>query len=215
MQVRDLNFFVARHGEDEGLLRYQEMIHKRIETWNSRSPQEQEVVNKSRGKTYAQMVSKHGVDAANEIMRKRSQSAPISRESMDFFIQLDNSLPLQISEKSVTGYKGREQWVKYSNGLFFVDYIVENCIIEYYGSYWHADPTMFSGDDWHSAKQSTARDIWETDRERIDILSALGYNVLLVWSSKVKADLLFEINKCKDFLNEHLQDSNPKIIRDS
>jgi G:T-mismatch repair DNA endonuclease (very short patch repair protein) len=58
-------------------------------------------------------------------------------------------------------------------------------VIEYYGDYWHANPTRFNaGDIVHHG--ITAGEIWERDRSRIDSLENLGYHVYIVWEHDFK-----------------------------
>ena len=205
IQTRDLDFYIDTYGEDEGTYRYQEIIQKRLASWYSRSEEDRNARNNRKGRTYLQLIEKYGGDPAFDIIQKRLVSNPaVSKESKDFFRKLDSAVCPGISKKSVTGYKGPERWIKHSQGIFFVDYIVENCIIEYNGSYWHADKRLFEAEDWHSGARKTVKEIRKQDEERLDILQKLGYKILIIWSTDVNKNSINEINKCKDFLNEHI-----------
>lgn len=62
-----------------------------------------------------------------------------------------------------------------------------NLVIEIYGDYWHANPTQHNPLDvfYRYEGRQTAQEIWDKDRERIEIFTNLGYNVEIVWESEV------------------------------
>jgi hypothetical protein len=60
-----------------------------------------------------------------------------------------------------------------------------NFVIEYYGDYWHANPNKYKADDIvHHNK--TAKEIWDRDSFRLDLLKTNGYTVHVVWQSDYK-----------------------------
>jgi hypothetical protein len=213
IQVRDLNYYINAYGEDIGYHKYQTTIQSRLSKWYNKSQIERETINKSKGRTYQQLIEKFGEDAANSIIEKRLISNPsISTESKIFFKQLDENLSYELSNISITGYKCPERWINSNGKMYFLDYIINNCVIEYNGSFWHADSRLFKENDWHSGVKKLAKEIWQNDKEKLDTLVKLGYNVLTIWSLDVKEDIQKEINKCKDFLREHLSTSDQGTV---
>lgn len=203
MQTRNLDFFVAKYGTDKGLQLFENAVQSRLTTWFNRSPLERGIINASKGRTYAQLVASHGIDIANDIISRRMKNSSVSTESKNFFKLLDESLPDTLSKNSATGYKTPEFWIKTSDNFYFVDYKIGNCIIEYNGSYWHADNRMYKENDWHSGKKQYVKEIWNYDKKRIDDIENLGYNVLSVWGIDAQTDVTTAINLCKDFINEN------------
>lgn len=206
IQSRDLLYFCNRYGDTDGLIKFNNMIQQRIDTWLERPLEERLIINASKGRTYEQMVLKHGHDIANDIIRRRCHSingGSISVESMNFFKELEQELPEYFFHNSITGYKGNERWILCDNKLYYVDYIINNCVIEFNGSFWHADPRKFSPNTWHSVCNKTAQDIWDQDNKRIDNLTRLGYNILTIWSDDIKENKQNVIKQCKEFLNEY------------
>lgn len=69
----------------------------------------------------------------------------------------------------------------------FPDFRFNNFIIEYNGTFWHADPKKFNADDivHHEIK---AKEIWERDENRRSIFKKLGYILIEVWSDDYKAN---------------------------
>ncbi len=72
--------------------------------------------------------------------------------------------------------------VNFDGGFYKPDIIVENKVIEYYGTYWHCHVSLFPDENninlstKHSAKYHR-----EHDEKRIKILTDSGYEVMIVW----------------------------------
>lgn len=63
-----------------------------------------------------------------------------------------------------------------------------NLIIEYNGDYWHCNPKKYKPDYYHQVKQATAKELWEYDKNKIDLIKKSGYNLEIVWESDLKSD---------------------------
>lgn len=59
-------------------------------------------------------------------------------------------------------------------------------IIEVYGDYWHCNPETFTADFYHPQLKMTAKEKWQKDLIRKTELETLGYEVTVVWESKLK-----------------------------
>jgi len=68
---------------------------------------------------------------------------------------------------------------------YIVDIIHDKKIVEFYGDFWHANPKTFkSSDDLkYGSFDKTAEKIWENDKQRIDFLKYLGYDILVIWET--------------------------------
>lgn len=77
-------------------------------------------------------------------------------------------------------------------------------IIEFYGDLWHANPKDFKEDDHpnYSKSNLTSKDIWERDKNRIDIMEKEGFKVKIVWEKDYHKDKNKVINECIKFINE-------------
>ena len=201
IQSRDHEYFVRRYGNIEGTYRYEKMMGERLNTWMAHSEEEREAINKSKGRTFMELVDSHGYEKAVAIRKSfHSANVSISRESRDFFMMLDLTLPDDIAKKTVHGAKSREWIISHENGIYFVDFKMKNKIIEYHGSYWHGDNRLFEVTDIHPSLKISIEQIHQNDKERIQIIESLGFKVLTVWSHDVSIDPIAEINKCKEFL---------------
>ena len=61
-----------------------------------------------------------------------------------------------------------------------------NLVIEYNGDYWHCNPKKYSEDYFHQVKNKTAKELWEYDNNKIDLIKSKGYNLVIVWESELK-----------------------------
>ena len=88
---------------------------------------------------------------------------------------------------------------------YFVDEINQEkkIIIEINGDYVHANPKKFKSDDIIRFYKTifTAAEKWESDKQKIDTLTSMGYRVITIWESddleEIKKQLKLEIS-CKN-----------------
>lgn len=85
-----------------------------------------------------------------------------------------------------------------------VDYFKDGKIIEFFGNYWHANPSMY---DKHATirKQSCAapaQDIWNAACRRLAALKNCGYEILVIWESKFTQNPKATIDKCRRFISD-------------
>lgn len=204
IQARDLTYYINKYGEDVGVLCYENMIKKRSQKWDKLSDEEKQIINKKKGKTHEELINIYGEYKAYEIIKSRFASLQngsiVSNESISFFQDLEKLIPEDLKEKSITGYKTKERWINVDNNFYFLDYVVNGCVIEYNGSFWHCDNRLYEEDYYHPCKKMYAKNIWEYDNKKIDNIKQLGYNVLVVWSYDIKKDRQKELAKCKEWL---------------
>jgi len=63
-----------------------------------------------------------------------------------------------------------------------------NLIIEYFGDYWHCNPIKYKEDYFNQKKNKYAKEIWEYDSKKIDLIRNNGYNLEVIWESELKND---------------------------
>lgn len=83
-------------------------------------------------------------------------------------------------------------------------YIPEmNLIIEYFGDYWHCNPIKYESDYYNQKKGKTASEIWDYDKQKLDLIIRMGYNLEVIWESELKHDnkKILEILKNYDSTN--------------
>lgn len=61
-----------------------------------------------------------------------------------------------------------------------------NLIIEYFGDYWHCNPDKYSADYVNKKKNLTAKEIWDYDTSKLELIKSYGYNLEVIWESELK-----------------------------
>jgi very-short-patch-repair endonuclease/predicted nucleic acid-binding Zn ribbon protein len=93
-----------------------------------------------------------------------------------------------------------EQLIQTDIGYFRVDALFPNqkLIVEYQGTWWHADPRKYGPDDRVGVDYSTpAQEIWERDARRKKALEGSGYAVCVIWESDWKSDPMIALESIK------------------
>jgi len=76
----------------------------------------------------------------------------------------------------------------YVVGRFVCDIFIPslNMVIEFYGDYWHCNPSIYKIDYFHKHKKKIASEIWEEDEIRVDYIKKRGYNLHIIWEKEYK-----------------------------
>jgi G:T-mismatch repair DNA endonuclease (very short patch repair protein) len=85
-----------------------------------------------------------------------------------------------------------------------IDFSLGNKLIEFYGDYWHANPSKYEERDVINTRKNgavSAADIWKQNKERKQALEALGYELFIVWEHDFKTQPNKVIEECNNFLN--------------
>lgn len=132
----------------------------------------------NKGFTYEESIKK-----ANQYLK------PTSKQSIYCFLELEKKLSIEIIKE-------------YPIDNFFVDgYNIENnLIIEYFGDYWHMNPEIYKDPELMIRGGKTAKEIWLYDQFRLKTFDDLGYNSIIIWESKWKADKNYYIEKIKSLI---------------
>jgi hypothetical protein len=170
-----LESYQNRYGKEEGLKRYNQRISKFKKTYNDKDVQIKEKENKSRGRTYKQLVEQFGEDTTNEIMDRR-----LSKFSMV------SKLEKEILDNLKGKFNFKKQYRIIDNGKnYYYDAQVDNVIIEVQGSYWHADKRIYKENDIvHDGK--TAKEIWKFDEHKKYVAEQNNFKILYIFEYDYK-----------------------------
>jgi G:T-mismatch repair DNA endonuclease (very short patch repair protein) len=61
-----------------------------------------------------------------------------------------------------------------------------NLIIEYFGDYWHCNPKKYNGDYFNQKKGMFAWELWDYDKDKLDLIRSNGYNLEVIWEGDLK-----------------------------
>jgi hypothetical protein len=179
---------VTKYGLEEGLRRYEEYCEKQKIT-----------------KSKDFVVSKYGLEAWNIICRKKAQVHDPVYVANKFNITLDEAVEKIMLKYKFHGHSQRElefvsrienmigpldhtsvkspfgRWCAEGRCYFVYDIKHGNCIIEFNGDYWHANPRIYRDTDLIMGKSASS--IWERDSLKLKNARDLGYNVMVIWEN--------------------------------
>jgi len=58
-------------------------------------------------------------------------------------------------------------------------------IIETNGDYWHMNPQTYAETDYNKSVHKTAKEIWDKDEKRNQVLLDAGYKIITIWESEI------------------------------
>jgi len=77
----------------------------------------------------------------------------------------------------------------------------QKLIVEFFGDYWHMNPTKYSKERVHNLMNKTAEFLWARDNRKIKELESLGYEVVVVWESDWNNEKEQQLKRIKDAFN--------------
>jgi len=193
--IRNLNYFAAKYGIDEGTKKYKSMCEKRsksssLKGYIERFGREEGVkefkrINKSRAITLEKYLIKYGEEGIKKyeeyITSKISSNNIISKISNEFLFEVENKTKMIIDRETPIG-------------KYIADGKNKNIIFEFFGDYWHKNP--FSG--------YTDFEKWKDDSAKIKYFLNVGYRVIIVWERSFKfirektIDLIYNFLETED-----------------
>lgn len=82
---------------------------------------------------------------------------------------------------------------------YYYDIFVKNKIIEFNGDFWHMNPSKYNENDM-AINNKTAKEIWESDNQKIKFAEKNGYDVMVVWEQDYRNNKDKVIEECINFL---------------
>lgn len=143
---------------------------KRIKQWYQDNPVQRELRSKHMKNTWK----------TNKIHQHPSSNE--SQAERDFIEQVKHNLMDVVFKKETLILDGHIITPDY----IYRDWENGNFIVEFYGDHWHANPIKYQADDIINPTNKTAKEIWQKDKERIELLEKHGYKVYIVWESDLK-----------------------------
>lgn len=194
-----LDNLIRRHGLTEGINIWHNYIKRQRYTCSKEYFLE----------TYGEQ---EGLEKYINFCNIRNSQNRIQQKCSQISLKLFNELKKEF-KNNVIFYNKDEYKVKTYNNVYFVDYYDKtlNIIIEFYGDYWHMNPSIYPKDTIQRIQHSTpilAENKWEKDKQRInDIQKTLNCKIIIVWESTYKQNrkttlqLLIDMINNKDKLN--------------
>lgn len=145
------------------------------------------------------MAKKKWRDKSKKNLIKRWQSGELDDKKIFFSERLKQTIR-EGKIKSVCVSKKEKEILKYIENLGFEvvgSYRIDtkicdifipslNLIIEYNGDYWHCNPKKYKSNYFNHKKNLFAKQIWEYDRNKLEIIRNNGYNLEVIWETDIK-----------------------------
>jgi quinol monooxygenase YgiN len=192
-QTRDLQWFINKYGDIDGLQRYNNM-------------------NGKRGRLLENYIRKYGKDVGLEKYLEACKNWKEGQRGI-----FNSSGQLEVEDflntifENVKGSRNEtgiiltdaEKTKELQNNTLYPDIIVnDKYIIQYNGDFWHANKTLFPDDSTVVGRvKKTAGLIREIDRQKNTIYVNRGYIVINIWDS----DWQTNKDKIKQYLKQEIQ----------
>ena len=124
----------------------------------------------------------------------------ISKQEIEFIDMLSSRLDDEILLKETIHYVDENNNHKW----FYPDVIIpkKNIIIEYNGSFWHADPNRYKDSECIIHDGIKASDIWKRDNIKKEYYEKMGYKLITVWGDNFISNKEECINETIDKINK-------------
>lgn len=199
----------SRYGYNLGTKKFKE----RQEKWqknivDSRTQEELDAMNKSKGKTFDELVQRHGQEKAELIIKRRLHkfsAGTASKESLKLFIPIYKHLRRNCGLERTDvlwGIDGSSEFSMTDGSKFFLyDFTVPklNLIIEYHGIVWHG---RSENDNRISPYGVPLKETFIRDQYKKRIAEQNGFDVIEVWSTD---DPIETENTIKDIIDEKIK----------
>lgn len=174
-----LSYFCEKYGDTDGMKKYKEVNKGKASSINPK------------------MMSEHlgiSVQDAIEIILSRSNNTGEvwgSKLEKEFTEQLENSLGERLEYTTFSRPYGK--WSHENQTYVIYDIKHKDCIIEFNGDYWHANPKIYKDDAL--IRGVPAHRIQEKDLIKIKLAESLGFRTYIVWESDFKKNKTQVINE--------------------
>jgi hypothetical protein len=175
-QIRDLDYFVNKYGENEGKQRHQQKIERWLNTLDDKPLEEKMDINSR---------------------KVRKSSAFYSKAEKELFDALKETLP-ELTDQFALPVDS----TAYNKQAYLYDMVYATKIIEYNGDFWHSNPLIFKEDHKCPYTDRTQKEIHNKDADKVRIAKNHGYEVKVVWEHDYKQDKDKVILECLNFLTK-------------
>lgn len=131
---------------------------------------------------------------------------PYSEKSQILFYKIYEQLPKELQEHTYFA-KLNKEYGKYDNinkRYYYYDFVITNIkyCLEYNGTYYHAKPDKYNEDFYNKHTKCTAKEMWNKDKIKQNLLINMGFTVDIVWED-TETDVVVNniILNCKNMFN--------------
>ncbi len=190
-----LELCIKRHGIQQGTRIYQQYCNRQAYAGNKLQYFIQKYGKVEGQKIYEQIIKQKTITFNNFI----------SSISQQLFEKIAQRLP---NQNFNYGNNGGQKCFMIQNKAYYVDFYhpKSNKIIEFFGTYWHADPRIYKQHQlivYPGKKDILVQQMWRKNQERIENLKKAGVSdIKVVWQIDYKNNPQKTINQCIEFLQK-------------
>lgn len=173
-------YFVGKYGVNIGMQRYLEVNQKKSIPHNPVLLADHLAID---------------IDTATQIIISRQKNFYVSQAEIEFTKMLEEKIG-RLDHTSFNNPYGK--WSHLLNTYVVYDIKHKNCIIEFNGNYWHANPSIYA--DTAIIRGMSAIDIRQRDMLKLKTASDLGYSVFTVWEDEFINDKNETIKKVEQWI---------------
>lgn len=191
---------IKRHGEEEGLKIWNEYKNKQSYTKSKQRYIDEDrlddfdEINKKKVNNIDNFIERYGEEEGTKKYLEyfeNNQNYFFSKEASSLFEELDNYFKFS----HVYYAPKTQEFGKFdaeNKCYYYYDFVLPdiNLCIEFNGDIFHANPKTFNESDTPNPykKDLTAKEIWEHDKRKLDLLKKNNYNIIIVWESDYNKD---------------------------
>lgn len=180
-RAQTLDNMISRYGDEDGIVKWEEYCNRQRYTTTI------EYFIDNYG-------SEIGIEKYNNFLEKRlSANKHQSKVELEAYNSLSNIIDcLQLSVKLDNAYYGP----------FDYGSLERKKLIEFYGTYWHADPRFYSSNFVCRQKNMSAKQIHSRDQAKRTYAMNQGYKVFIIWEHDWRKSKEKTINNIIKWWNE-------------
>jgi hypothetical protein len=180
-------YFIEKYGEDTGFKKYLEINRKKADTHDPR------VISEKLGITLD--------DAVSVILDRVSSGRRFISNCEEEFTDMLEVItgPLEY----VSARRPYGKWSYLLDSYVVYDIKHKNCIVEFNGDYWHANPKFYL--PTASVRGNLAVDIWNGDMLKLKTAESFGFKTYVVWENDFLTNKQETVNKVAKWILQEQQ----------
>jgi len=135
-------------------------------------------------------------EEATQIIMSRKSSHHCSNLENEFALLLESELGFSLDHTSLNSPFGK--WSDLLNSYVVYDIVHKNCIIEFNGDYWHANPKIYA--ETATIRGKAAIDIWNRDMLKLKTATDSGFKILTIWEQEFKGNKAETIKRAAEWM---------------
>jgi len=205
-----LKNLIQKHGETEGTIRWHNYCERQAYTntinyfvgkyGRKIGRKKYKKVCKEKSHSVENICKRYNcdIDTAVLLLQDRiNQNNYVSNSEKFFIDELEKIIDVSLDYS----YKTKQYCVYGNNKANFYDIVHNNRAIEYNGDYWHCNPKTFSENYYHTTANKLAKDIWQKDANKIELIEKeRNIPCLVVWESEFLENPNQILEECRKWI---------------